>query len=104
VACTRSTVLIVVVAPTLALAACGGGSSIAKRDVEKQASAAIAKLVSDPVTVTTCPDNLEATVGKSEICRMAFKSGRIVEVKATVTSVKGDSAAFDVRVTKVVKP
>ena len=72
----------------------GCASSVSKDDVS---SAISGKLTEQGISTSsvTCPDDLEAEVGKSVRCEYAV-DGKPIGVTATVTSLQGDQANFDV--------
>lgn len=81
-----------VVALGAGLAGCAG--SVPKDDV---ASAIGGKLTEQGISAAavTCPEDLEAEVGKTVRCEFAV-DGQPVDAVATVTSIEGDQANFDI--------
>ena len=73
------------------LAACAG--AVSKQDVASAINSELTKQGVD-ATGVTCPDDLPAEVGKSVYCYYVLE-GKPVGVTATVTSVQGDQAHFD---------
>jgi hypothetical protein len=82
----------------LAVAVTGGvsacSSTVPKDDV---ATAISGKLTEQGITATgvTCPGDLDAEVGKTVRCEFTVE-GQPVDAIATVTSIQGDKANFDI--------
>ena len=94
----------VAVAATALLAAGCGTKSVSKGDIEAQIKDQLAKRgYTAPVKSVSCPDDLEAKVGKKEACTLTYKSGHQFEVRARVVSVSGKTAHLDYTVTKRLK-
>lgn len=56
--------------------------------------------IGEPPDDVTCPENLDAEVGASITCILT-EQGTEYDVTATVTSVDGESANFDIKVADV---
>jgi len=90
----RRSLATVGLAVTLGAALAGCSSTVPKDDV---ASAISGKLTEQGITANgvTCPEDLDAEVGKSVRCEFTVE-GQPVDAVATVTSLQGDQANFDI--------
>jgi predicted small secreted protein len=92
----RFAILLSTVAVAVGVAGCGNtvsGSDIAKEAKTKfnQQFAALGK--SDRITSVSCPKDLQAKVGASEVCSGVASPGNVkLNITATVDSVSGSTA------------
>ena len=82
----------------LGLTACSGSVSIGKKtvdkaEVEKTVKAELDKRAGQVSAKVTCPDDLEAKVGRRMTCVLYAKDGTSVDVVVTVRRIK-DGQAF----------
>lgn len=85
-----------VAALTLGLLGCGPGQ-IDKADVEASAQQALTESVGQESPPISCPSDLEAEVGASEVCTITI-SDQPYDVTVTVTSVENGKAKFSAEV------
>jgi hypothetical protein len=90
----RRTLAVLGLTAAVGVALAGCSASVPQQDV---ASTINTKLTELGISLTgqTCPDDLPAEVGKSLRCEITVE-GKVVGVIATVTSVQGDQAQFDI--------
>jgi hypothetical protein len=93
---------LLVMSGSATLTGCTSSKKYVKNDQEKAQVAAFfkQKTLRNPVSVD-CPDKLEAMVGAMARCTIKAPGGATYGIKLTVTSVKGDTAAFDIVVSTV---
>lgn len=99
----RPAVGIVLLSAALATGACSasvGTPQVDKSEVASQISTQLAEKIGEPPGDVTCPENLDAEVGASITCILT-EQGTEYDVTATVTSVDGESANFDIKVADV---
>jgi hypothetical protein len=82
------------VALALAFGAVACSSSVPKADVESAIETQLGQQIPD-IGEVTCPGDLEAEVGKTLRCEFVVE-GQPVDAIATVTSVEGSTANFDI--------
>jgi hypothetical protein len=92
----RRSSLVVIGVLVLALAGCGE-DAIAADDVESTAVDEFSQQFE--VQSVDCPDDLPAEVGAEITCVLVDGAGGEFEMTATVTSVDGDRADFDLEIT-----
>jgi hypothetical protein len=92
----RRSSLLVIGVLVLALAGCGE-DAIAADDVESTAVDQFSQQFE--VQSVDCPDDLPAEVGAETTCVLVDGAGGEFEMTATVTSVDGDQADFDLELT-----
>ena len=92
-------VAVALLAAVFALTSCSQTKTLSKAEVETQAAAALTAQVGQQSPPITCPGDLEAKVGVSEVCAITLDSG-VYDVTITVTSLDEatDNATFDVKV------
>jgi 2-methylaconitate cis-trans-isomerase PrpF len=86
----------------LSLTACGPGT-LTKASVETGAMAALTAQVGQQAPQITCPGDMAAVVGTSQVCSMPRPSGTF-DVTVTVTSIDGNTAKFSVVVASTPRP
>ncbi|MCX6474479.1 DUF4333 domain-containing protein [Rhodococcus sp. (in: high G+C Gram-positive bacteria)] len=94
----RPAVGIVLLSAALATGACSasvGTPQVDKSEVASQISTQLAEKIGEPPDDVTCPE-----VGASITCILT-EQGTEYDVTATVTSVDGESANFDIKVADV---
>jgi hypothetical protein len=73
-----------------------GGKSISKSDIEQKAATALAAQAHQPAPTVTCPSDLDAKVGATEVCTLTPQGSTEKDpVTVKVTSVSGDSYHLD---------
>jgi hypothetical protein len=85
-----------VAALTVGLAACGSGA-VAADQVEQQINQLVQERAGQPADSVDCPEDLPAEVGGSIRCTLTAQ-GETYGVTATVTSVEGSTANYDIKV------
>lgn len=85
--------------PALLLVGCSQTKVIPQAEVQTQAAAALTAKVGQESPPITCPADLEAKVGASEVCAITL-DGKVYDVTITVNSIDSstDKAIFDVSV------
>ncbi len=96
----RTALLTLLALPCILFVTACGDASVSSGDVESQIKTQIGKLGTAKISDVSCPDDLEAKVGKSEKCTLTYASGNKLEVTATVDKVSGDTVNFKMVVTK----
>lgn len=89
------TVAMAAAAAALALGTAGCSSSVPKADVETTIQTELGKQIPN-IGAVTCPGDLEAKVGQTVRCEFVV-AGQPVDAVATVTSVEGSRANFDIK-------
>lgn len=84
--------------PLLLVSACSGGS-VERAEVEKQTKAQLEKNGAYDVDSVECPDDLDATEGKTMTCKVTLADGMKLDAALEVSSVKDGQATWDVKVT-----
>lgn len=73
-----------------------GGKSISKSDIEQKAATALAAQTNQPTPTVTCPNDLDAKVGATEICTLTPQGSTEKDpVTVKVSSVSGDTYHLD---------
>ncbi|HEX8105355.1 MAG TPA: DUF4333 domain-containing protein [Solirubrobacteraceae bacterium] len=81
----------------LVLSACSVGEKTVKREeVEKQARAGLTRAVGKQSPPVKCPKDLKAEKGATTRCHTDFPDGTRLGITVKITSVKGDTARFDI--------
>jgi hypothetical protein len=95
----------VLLASALVVSACSQTKTLSKSEVETQAAAALTAQVGQQSPPITCPGDLEAKVGASEVCAITLDSG-VYDVTISVTSFDetSNNATFDVQVATQPRP
>jgi ABC-type oligopeptide transport system substrate-binding subunit len=84
-------IAVLALSAALLLSACGE-KTISKSTVEKQIKTKFAPVAK--ITSVSCPDDLEAKVGKKETCTIT-SGGKKYKTTATITKVSGDTGYFN---------
>jgi hypothetical protein len=89
-------------APVAAIALTGcGTSTLPKSGIESQIKTQIGKLGTAAVQSASCPNDLDAKVGKVEDCTLTYQNGHKLEIQVTVTAVSNGKGDFSMKVIKV---
>jgi hypothetical protein len=91
-------VVTVVLAGLVVLGAAGCGSSVSKEDLQSQVSQQLTAQVGQAPESVTCPDDLDAEVGRSTRCQLLTTEGTTYGVGVTVTKVENSNVSFDIQV------
>ena len=100
----RFLVLAATSAAALTLAACDaevnvGDKTLSASEIEKESSASLTKQTGQEPAAISCPNDLTAKVGESEVCSLEDQQGGTYDMTVTVTSVDDDgNAKFDIEV------
>ncbi len=92
----RSALITASVAVAVGVAGCGT-STVSSSEVANRAKAAfnqqlVAAGRSARILTVSCPTDLDAKVGASEVCSGSGTGGAKLNIRATVTSIKGSTA------------
>jgi hypothetical protein len=97
-------VLVSAVGVAVGIAGCGGGvsaSDIASQAKLKLNQSLIAQGKSQRVASVSCPRDLQAKVGASEVCNAIGTPGNVkIGISATITSVSGSTAHLHFQLTQ----
>jgi hypothetical protein len=91
-------VITVVLAGLVMLSAAACGSSVSKEDLQSQVSQQLTDQVGQAPESVTCPDDLDAEVGRSTRCQLRTTDGTTYGVGVTVTKVENSNVSFDIQV------
>ena len=91
-------VVTVVLAGLVMLGAVACGSSVSKEDLQSQVSQQLTAQVGQAPESVTCPDDLDAEVGRSTRCQLRTTDGTTYGVGVTVTKVENSNVSFDIQV------
>ena len=100
----RFLVLAAAAAAALTLAACDaevnvGDKTLSASEIEKESSSSLTKQTGQEPASISCPDDLKAEVGESEVCSLEDQQGGTYDMTVTITSVDDDgNAKFDIEV------
>lgn len=73
-----------------------GSKSISKSDIEQKAATALAAQAHQPTPSVTCPSDLDAKVGATEVCTLTPQGSTEKDpVTVKVSSVSGDTYHLD---------
>jgi hypothetical protein len=93
-------VVLAVAAGALLLGCSSGEKTIDRAELEQEVSTQLAAQLPDaPTPIIACPGDLDAKVGAKTDCELTVEGDDAVyPVHVQVTSVKGDTAHFDIEV------
>jgi hypothetical protein len=94
--------VVLALSTALALTACGP-ATITKEQAQTGAMAALTASVGMPSPQITCPADMPAVVGATQVCSMPV-NGATFDVTITITSVEGTNAKFSVVVASTPRP
>lgn len=100
----RILALSAVAAAALALTACEGEVNIGEEtisasELEKQSSASLTQETGQEPASISCPEDLKAEVGETEVCSLEDQQGGTYDMTITITSVDDEgNAEFDIQV------
>jgi hypothetical protein len=100
----RFLVLSATVAAAFALTACEGEVNIGEdtvsaSELEKQSAASLTEEFGQEPASVSCPEDLKAEVGESEVCSLEDQQGGTYDMTVTITSVDDEgNAQFDIQV------
>lgn len=96
---------VAVLASAVVLSACegevsvGGEDTISASELEKQTSNALTAKTGEKPASVTCPEDLDAKKGETEVCEIEDQAGNLYDGTITITSVDDDgNAEFNVKV------